>query len=248
MPIAQKRMRYVDAHVHMAEYTQPDELLSFASAQGMMVFSVSTNAMTARLGLEQRERFGKTLKTFVGVHPSEATIETDFAALQRFADRADGIGEIGLDPRYSDVSKKSAQMATFLKQVELAEKKRKPLQVHSRNAEGPCLEALGSYELRGVLLHWFQGESFLQRAAQRGYFISLGPALLYSKKLARIARVHPPDLLLTESDGPVTFEPLGVAGGTYTVPSVVFRLSQLLRVDYFELSAKLVNNAEAFLS
>lgn len=240
-------MRYADCHIHVMDYIQPDPVLSFASAQGMMLFSVSTNAKTAERGLEQRERFHNTLKLFVGIHPSEATIESQPEVISKFAKRADGIGEIGLDPRYSEVSEKSTQMRVFLDQLRLAETSRKPVQVHTRDAEGTCIGSLASYELPRVLLHWFEGEPLLNEAAGRGYYVSVGPALLYSKILARIAKAYPLDLLLTESDGPVSFRALGDAGGPYLVPSVVFRLSEILRMDYLDLSAKLVKNAETFL-
>ncbi len=43
----------------------------------MRLFSVSTNAKTAEIGLEQRGRFQDNVKSFVGIHPSEALVEKD---------------------------------------------------------------------------------------------------------------------------------------------------------------------------
>ncbi len=214
----------------------------------MTLFSVSTNTKTAEVGLGQSRRFPETVKSFVGIHPSEALIENDPGTIARLAERADGIGEIGLDPHYSEVSENGKQMRVFVAQVRLAESCKKPVQVHTRGAERACLDTLGSYDLPRVLLHWFEGEPLLGEAADRGYYVSVGPALLFSKKMARIAKSTPPDLLLTESDGPVSFRAIGGARGPYAVPSVIFRLSEMLRVDYFDLSAKLVKNAEAFLA
>ncbi len=187
------------------------------------------------------------MKSFVGIHPSEALVEKDPAAITKLAKRADGIGEIGLDPHYSEVSENGKQMEVFVAQVQLAESSRKPVQVHTRGAERACLDNLGSYNLSRVLLHWFEGEPLLRDAVDRGYYVSVGPALLFSKKMTRIAKSCPPELLLTESDGPVSFRALGGSGGPYAVPSVVFRLAEVLRVDYIDLSSKLVDNAEAFL-
>jgi TatD DNase family protein len=241
-------MRYVDCHVHIVDYPHPDEVLSFASAQGMMLFSVSTDVKTAKMSLEQKERSQNSVKSFVGIHPSEALTEKDPMGILRLVERADGIGEIGLDPQYSEVSEKSKQMEVFVAQIQSAEVNGKPVQVHTRGAENTCLDTLGSYNLPRVLLHWFEGEQLVRAAADRGYYISLGPALLFSKKIARIAKSCPPDLLLTESDGPVSFKAIGGAGGPHAVPSVVFRLCQLLGKDYLDLSAKLVKNAETFIA
>ncbi len=209
---------------------------------------MSTNAKTAEIGLEQRRRFQDNVKSFVGIHPSEALIENDPGPITNLAKGADGVGEIGLDPHYSEVSETGKQMKVFVAQIRLAESSGKPVQVHSRGAERACLDTLGSYDLPRVLLHWFEGESLIREATDRGYYMSVGPALLISKKMERIAKFCPPDLLLTESDGPVSFRALGGASGPYAVPSVIFRLSEILRVDYFDLSAKLVKNAEAFIA
>jgi TatD DNase family protein len=241
-------MRYVDSHVHLPHYPNLGELLSFASSQEMMLFSVSTNVKTAEMGLEQRERFQNSVKSFVGIHPSDALVERNPGEIASLVKRADGVGEIGLDPHYSEVSRKSKQMEVFVAQIQSAEDNRKPVQVHTRGAEKTCLETLGSYELPRVLLHWFEGEQLVHQAADRGYYVSVGPALLSSKKIMTIAKSCPTDLLMTESDGPVSFSAIEGVSGPYTVPSVVFRLSQILKKDYFDLLAKLVKNAESFLA
>ena len=187
------------------------------------------------------------MRAFVGVHPSEALKSTSLSWLEQDLRRASGIGEIGLDPKYSDKGPGSAQMKTFLAQLDMAQATRKPIQVHSRDAERECLDALSGFPLGAVLMHWFQGEGLLQEALGRGFFVSFGPSILYSKKLQRMAVRTSKDQVLTETDSPVPFGALGGVHGPSLVPSVVFKLSEVWGLGFEETRATLAGNAMRFL-
>jgi TatD DNase family protein len=118
-----------------------------------------------------------------------------------------GIGEIGLDRKYvaSDEAYQT-QRRVFHKMLELAEEVNKPISVHSRGSQDDVLDLLRSYRLEGVLLHWFSGsERQLRVALDGGYYVSFGPTLVYSKRTQALARLTPPDYVLTETDGPVRY-------------------------------------------
>jgi len=98
-------------------------------------------------------------------------------------------------------------------------------------------------------MHWFEGqeEGTTSEVVSRGYFVSFGPALLYSKKLRTLATVIPEERALTESDGPVSFKALGGAGGPETIASVAFGLAELRGRGFSEMTARLDENIRAFL-
>ena len=54
------------------------------------------------------------------------------------------------------------------------------------------------------------------------------------------------DLVLTESDGPVSFEPLGGRSGPGLIPSVVFELARLWKLGYEEAREKLLQNLDNY--
>jgi len=137
-------------------------------------------------------------------------------------------------------------VALFKAQVEVAEHGKKPLQVHSRGAEDRCLDVLEGYALRSLLMHWFEGEESIGRVISQGHFISFGPAILYSKKLLRIAKRCPPEIVLVESDGPVTFAALGGAEGPGLVPSVAFKLADAWGKSFDEAVQRLSLNEKRF--
>jgi TatD DNase family protein len=187
------------------------------------------------------------VKPFVGTHPSEARESANYDWFEGALREATGAGEIGLDPRYSEVTAGSTQRAVFVRQLEVAESLGKPIQVHSRGAEKQCLEILTSCRLDRVLMHWFESEADLKEVGDKGYFVSFGPALVNSKKLRRMASSLGTGHILTESDGPVTFRPLGGAGGPSLIPTVVFALAELWRVTFPEAEERVMRNGLSYL-
>jgi TatD DNase family protein len=238
-----------DAHVHLLAYPEPGEVVNGAVRRGMRLVSVGVSTAEAAPSLKLRDANPGAVKCFIGVHPSEtASTPVGLDDLSPLWDAADGVGEVGLDPKYSEVSAKSAQMELFKAQVEVAERLKKPLQVHSRDAEESCLDALDGYSVGSLLMHWFEGEQLLERVLSRPRtFVSFGPAILYSKKLQRIAKRCPPEAVLAESDGPVAFAALGGAGGPGLVPSVAFKLAELWGKSLDEAFLQLSLNSKSYL-
>jgi TatD DNase family protein len=240
-------LRFIDSHVHLGDYEDVQQQLAFASACPGLLVTAGTDSRSSAKGVALSSEHPSLVKAFVGVHPSEAERESEPDWLEGMLRGAAGVGEIGLDPKYSAAGRESAQMRLFRLQLGLAEKARKPVQVHSRGAEGECLEVLGTFDLKAVLLHWFQREEDLARAGGRGHYVSFGPAMLVSKRLRRIASAWDRDRVLVESDGPVGFAALGGIGGSWLLPSVVFELAELFGSSYEETARRIVKNSLEFL-
>jgi TatD DNase family protein len=219
---------------------------SMAEANQTILVTCGVDQKSSSEALLLARKFPGKVIAFVGVHPSEALKSRSFHWLDRALPRAAGLGEVGLDPTYSSAGPRGVQRKMFLAQLELAQKARKPVQVHSRKAEGEVIDALEGFMLPTVLLHWLESEDALPRALDKGYFLSFGPALLYSKKLQRMAARSRPDQVLTETDSPVQYRPLG-AGGPWLVPSVVFKLAELWGVEFDEAREKVAANSTRYL-
>lgn len=237
-------MRFVDSHLHV-ESADAAKAVLMAEATGTLLLACGVDRRSSKsvLGLAAND----SVRAFVGVHPSEVLRErgADWVAGElRFAS---GLGEVGLDPKYSAIGPRSAQSKAFLSQLEAAEGAGKPVQVHSRGAERQCLEALSSFRVKSVLMHWFQREDMVKTVMDRGYFISVGPSLLYSKRLQRMVRACDGAQLLTETDSPVEFGPLRGARGPSLVPSVVFRLAELWGGTFEDARTVVLQNAFRYL-
>lgn len=240
-------MRFCDSHVHLSDYARPETLVDFAEWNKSALFSAGVGRSTSLRTLKLAESHPNVVFPFVGVHPSEAEREADLSWLGPSLKEAAGAGEMGLDPKYSEVGVNSAQMRAFKAQLESAERMSKPVQVHSRGAETESLDTLSAFRNSSVLMHWFEGEERLRTTRDRGYFISFGPALLYSKRLKRMAASYDRDKVLTETDGPVSYGPLEAAQGPCLIPSVLFELSRLWRTTFDEAREQVLSNAWRYL-
>ena len=162
-----------------------------------------------------------------------------------------GVGEVGLDRKYAkDEVEYRRQKGVFESMLRLAERLQKPLSIHSRGSVDDVLSILSTYNLRSVLLHWFSGApNQLKVACDRGYYISYGPAVVYSKKTKQLAFSTPLDLILTETDGPVRF------GGVFQnrvalpafIPSIIYTLSSLHKLGFEEMRSIIFENALNYL-
>jgi TatD DNase family protein len=138
-------------------------------------------------------------------------------------------------------------MITFRKLLELAQDGGKPVQVHARGAERDCLDTISTFDLKSVLMHWFESEKRLSEVMAKGYLVSFGPSIIYSKKLQRMAVAANHDQVLVETDSPVSFAPLGRVSGPTLVPSVVFKIAELWGETFDEARALIARNSARFL-
>ena len=240
-------MGFVDSHVHLSDVNDRRGAIEGARETGTRLFAVSIDERTSRESLRLAIDVPLTILPFAGVHPSEAGRTKDLGWIEGLLGSVAGIGEIGLDASYTD-SPARDQSRLFEAQLELAEEHGLPVQVHTRKAERTCLDRLSSRSLKSVLLHWFEGEEYAEEAVGRGMYASFGPALLYSKRLQRIASRWDPSRVLTESDGPVAYEALQKSSGPSLIPSVVFKFSELAKTSFLEAAAMVETNATRFLS
>ena len=247
----------VDAHVHLSDpllQNRVEQITLFLKASGTKVCSVSTDIASSRTALVIANTLGTFGYTFIGIHPQQCATESKEEFLKFFTKnlkRIDGIGEIGLDGTYS-------QDSTFLKMQDgmfeymlgLAEKHSFPISVHSRGATSKTIDTLGKYDLKGVLLHWFSGtEQELSRANSKGYYVSFGPSVVYSKRFQKLARNAAKDLILIETDGPVSYG--ACFGGRMADPtflaSVWNSLAMAIGAKHDELEHRLDSNFSSYI-
>lgn len=249
--------RYHDAHVHLSKTKmarQLNVLRDHWMAEG--VASVQCMSMTlneSRRALELAEP--GVIFSGVAKHPWKAkqplTEEEKmiFELLVR-DERCSVIGEVGLDKHFvkkTDLYPHQQELLEFF--VDLSVATNKPLNLHSTGAEEDVLEILRSRKIDGRLvnIHWFNGPSeVLEGLVDLGCYFSVGPAVHYTRH-AEVVGAVPLDRLLSESDGDVRYKPLGYVGEPAVVPSVIRKVSEILRQDLEECGERLYTNAMRFL-
>ncbi len=115
--------------------------------------------------------------------------------------KALAIGEIGLDNKITkDKQKRLLQRKLFEKQLEIADKQKLPVIVHSRFATKHVLEALTTFN-GNVVLHWFSGtDKEIDEALSRNYYLTIN----YDRTKINITTENV-DNMFIETDYPIPY-------------------------------------------
>lgn len=212
------------------------------------------NFEDARTTLKLSQEFEGFVFVSLGLHPTQVVELTDSeielykSFLYENRDRIVAVGEIGLDKfwiKSEDEYKRSEK--AFIEMLELAEKIKKPIVIHSRKAEEEAVEILSSYKVEErVLMHSFTGNmTTAKRALDMGFYFSVNYKVTNSKNMRKIAKNFPLESILTETDAPF----LAPEGGINTplgVKAVVEEIAKLRGKPFEEIDKITTQNALKF--
>lgn len=115
------------------------------------------------------------------------------------------IGEIGLD-YYWTKENKEIQQQVFIKQIELANKLKLPIVIHTREAVNDTLKILKEHPVlkRGVFHCCPLNRELVKEGLKIGYYISLSGVITFKnvKNADEIIKMIPDERLLIETDSP----------------------------------------------
>jgi TatD DNase family protein len=208
----------VDSHAHLdfEEYgSELAEVTSRAREAGIVhvvvigQFREQGGIAAAREALELARTDAEFFSATAGIHPHEAAhaTEADLAALEQICSEPDvvAVGECGLDYHY-DRSPREVQQERFAAQVRLARKLRKPVVVHTREADADTAQILErEMGKEGGVVHCFTGDwTAAQRYLVLVLHISLSGVLTFKSAdaLREAAAKIPLERLLVETDSP----------------------------------------------
>ena len=145
----------------------------------------------------------------VGVHPlqdsdADVTVEQLVALAQH--PKVVAIGETGLDYFY-DKDRSTEQQVQFVKHMQAAKACRKPVIIHTRDAQQDTLDIIraeGDLELAGVLHCFTESWDMAKQAMDMNYYISLSGIVTFNNatELREVAKKIPLERLLIETDSP----------------------------------------------
>ncbi len=192
----------------------------------------------------------KEVKVALGIHPvdllkmSDLQIKEGMAFLREKAPNASAIGEIGLDYKYGKKkSERDLQEKYFTEQVEIELENNFPIVVHCRYSEEKTFQLLELLGAKKVLLHWFTNSiDFVKMASKKNYFMSAGPSIFSQESAQKVAKEIPLDLLLLETDAPVSFD--GMQSEPSWIPKVAQKIGQLKELSLTEVSKATEKNYE----
>ena len=204
---------FADSHVHLADPAFADEadaVIQRARAAGARALvCIGESAATARRAHGLATQYPGLVFFTAGVHPHDAAAwddEADAHAIRESLDHgAVAVGECGLDSHY-DHSPRDRQQHALDAQLAIAAERRKPIVLHTRDAEADTVEFLRRAEAAGVcgVLHCFTGSAALADAGlAAGWYVSFSGIITFKSWTDEaLLRMVPDDRLLVESDAP----------------------------------------------
>jgi TatD DNase family protein len=197
----------------------------------------------------------------IGIHPSSTAGKPALDTIERFteqvmksenSDLLFGIGETGLD--YFRMRRpKEEQKNSFEHQIQLAQKYRLPVIVHSRNASDESLAILQKYApVKGIMHCFSDGADYAKKFLDLGMHLSFAGNVTYKAaiKLQESAAYAPLDRLLIETDAPF-LTPVPLRGKKNRPEFVVHTykfIAQLRGISEEKLVHEINDNFQSFLN
>ncbi len=212
----------VDVHAHLnhPRYEDVEKVIERCRKKKVIVVNNGLNPKTNRSCLELAKKHPDVIKAALGVYPLDGLnlLDPESFGIERELEKVDldeeiefikknkkdvsAIGEVGIDYKFvKDRNKEQAD--NLMKFVELAEKLKVPLIVHSRGAEKDVVDLLETSKTKKIIMHFFSGNmKLVNRIEDNGWFISIPCAIDRSQQYQLIAEKVNINQILTETDSP----------------------------------------------
>ena len=251
-------MEFFDNHAHFDDKwfdEDRDEVIKATYDSGV------TRVVSAGYSLEGSLAARELSKTYdfiyftVGISPNDlsANWEQDVEKIEKILIEEEknkklvAVGEIGLDYHYD--TDKEWQRKAFIKQIELANKYNKPIQIHTRDAVMDTIQILKEHPVnkKGIFHCCPFNRELVKEALKLGFYISIAGPVTFknSKNAEEIVNMIPNDRILVETDSPyLSPEPnRGKRNDSRNVKFNVEKIASFKNVDISEIARITYENA-----
>lgn len=240
------------AHINSFEYDNLDEIIG--KLKDFVVINSGINEATNKMVIDIASKNDNFYAT-IGYHPEniEEIKDSDLSLLESELTnkKVVAIGEIGLDYHYRSDNKEE-QKALFEKQLQLAEKYKLPVVVHSRDAIEDTFEILKKYSVKADIHCFSSSYEMAKRFIGLGHLIGIGGTLTFKNNVKMVEIVENIDLnhFLLETDCPyLAPEPLrGTKNDPTNLKYVIIKIAELKGISYDSVVEILNNNAVEFFN
>ena len=203
----------IDSHCHLDHeplFNNLDEVIERSKNVGIeKILTICTTLKSFENIIKIIKRDNIIYGTF-GIHPHETL--NDIVKKNEIIEQINkytkiiGIGETGLDFYYNNSDKKS-QIISFEEHIKAAIELKKPLIVHSRNAEDETFQILNNFYNKDlkILMHCFTGsKKFAEKLLMLNSYFSASGIITFknSLELQDTFKFLPIEKLLIETDSP----------------------------------------------
>lgn len=239
------------AHIHFKNFNQDRDAVIQRARDKLDFFAeIGVNSTTNLKALALASQHPGFIYPTFGLHPTDATpeeIETVKQQITTHLDQIIAIGEIGLDFHHeTDPQKQQSQTQMFKEILDFAEPLKKPIIIHSREAEQQAFDILSSYKFPSLIMHCYSGSLPLAtKCLDAGYWISVPTIVTFAQEKQDLTKHIGLDRLLLETDAPFLSPLKNKRNEPSFVKYSAQKISQLLSIPYPEVETKTTNNAYA---
>lgn len=239
----------IDAHLHLTEEDVENNIIGIMEENDIYGLVAATNPVEAKW-LDKLAAATENIFPTYGLHPWYCN-QYSLAEMVPYLDKADCIGEIGMDIVWCDIDLK-LQERVFVGQLDIAEKKQCPVILHTKGQEEKIAKIIADYTMP-VLLHWYSCQDFLDMYIEIGCYFTIGPDVRTNKAVQQIVKELPLDRLLVESDGLSSLEWIGEKIVTvkdlpaFLMDSMAY-VAKEKGVSFGEVKEQMAQNLTLFLS
>lgn len=248
---------FVDTHCHINAKVFANDAAGYvkraANAGVTKLIVIGWDVMSSRDAIKYAETFPGVYAA-VGIHPVDAvsTPESDLGIIEEMLDhpKVVALGEIGLDYHWiKEKDEQAIEHTFFKKQLALANKKKKPVVIHMRNATQDTYEILrDNRPLFSGVMHSYSGSvEMMENFLALGLYIGLGGPVTFlnAKEPKLVAAAVPSDKLLLETDAPyLAPHPFrGRTNESIHIPLIAETIAELRNISVFDLKAQTTTNA-----
>lgn len=203
---------YFDMHMHLGFTEEPRNFAENLEKLDVYAFS---NTVTPQeyIQLHQRVSGIRNIRLGLGFHPwwvkdlHPTQLDALLKEFDSVLESTSYVGEIGLDYWPTRVETKDTQLYIFEHIIQRCSALgNKLISIHSVKADSVVLDIIESHaclESNTCILHSYGGSSNnLSRAIKQGFYFSVSPRMLKSKRGKEYARIIPESQLLIETDLP----------------------------------------------
>ena len=205
-----KMSKIIDTHTHIydKQFEEDfDDVMKRIEDELEGIVSIGFDLESSIKSIELANRYS-FVNAVIGVHPVDIKkyndkVEKELERLALTEKKVVAIGEIGLDYHWME-DPKDVQIAGFRKQMELAERVKKPVVIHTREALQDTLDVLKDYKNVGGILHCYPGSLEAAKPFLDRYYLGIGGTLTFknNKKTKELVKELPLEKIVLETDCP----------------------------------------------
>lgn len=231
---------FIDTHCHVYKNACTDIELYIEQSINedvKVLIDCAENIETSKEILELSKNYKNIIYPTIGIHP-EYVLNISYKDLKEMEmllnkEKFIAVGEIGLDYYYSKDNKEE-QIKLFEEQLSLAEMKKLPVIIHSREATNDTISILKKYKVKGII-HSFSGsEETAKEYIKMGYFLGVNGVVTFkNSKLKEVIKEIGLDNLVLETDSPfLSPEPFrGKVNSSKNIPIIAEFIATVLNED-----------------